>query len=136
MLCVWKWKHSRLGLVRVVLNTRDGEENSLQTKLKYSPNTSSIIDNILQLRRRGLMDKAPDFESGDYGFESHRGQTNFFLWTEDWDIETLFIEHLDLECLRFSFYHLPEYLGHEVYYLHGTDEREASEEPHGSSYSW
>ena len=26
-------------------------------------------------------------------------------------------------------------LDHEVNYLHGTDEREASEEPHGSSYS-
>ena len=64
---------------RVVLNTRDGEENSLQTKLKYSPNTSSIIDNNLQLRRRGLMDKAPDFESGDYGFESHRRQPCPFL---------------------------------------------------------
>ena len=31
--------------------------------------------------------------------------------------------------------HLPDYLDHIVEYLHGTNEREASEEPHGSSYS-
>ena len=30
--------------------------------------------------------------------------------------------------------YISQYLGHEVYYLHPTDEREASEEPHGSSY--
>ena len=29
----------------------------------------------------------------------------------------------------------PDDLDHEVYDLHRTDEREASEEPHGSSYS-
>ena len=32
--------------------------------------------------------------------------------------------------------YVSHYLGHEVYNLHGTDEREASEEPHGSSYGW
>ena len=32
--------------------------------------------------------------------------------------------------------YISQYLGHEVYYLHPTDEREASEEPHGSSYGW
>ena len=36
---------------------------------------------------------------------------------------------------RFFTHDRPQYLDCEVDYLHGTDEREASEEPHGSSYS-
>ena len=46
-----------------------------------------------------------------------------------------FFRFLVFCCLVYWLNHLPEYLDHEVYYLHGTDEREASEEPHGSSYS-
>ena len=35
------------------------------------------------------------------------------------------------------FFHDPQYhFGREVDDLHRADEREASEEPHGSSYSW
>ena len=37
--------------------------------------------------------------------------------------------------LRFSSDDFPEYLDHEVEYLHSTDEREASEKSHGSPYS-
>ena len=35
----------------------------------------------------------------------------------------------------FSSHHAQQDLDPEVEYLHPTDEREASEEPHGSSYS-
>ena len=41
---------------------------------------------------------------------------------------------LDSHKNGFSSHHSQQDLDNEVEYLHRTDEREASEEPHGSSY--
>ena len=60
-------------------------ENKIESKIACNQNWNFLkphwnTDISFQLRLRGLMDKAPDFESGDYGFESRRGQTTIFTF--------------------------------------------------------
>ena len=57
------------------------------------------------------------------------------VFANEWINTQMIIYSTTIEWLNVSFKYFYNNLGHEVDDLHGTDEREAREEPHGASDS-